>query len=170
MGKSNTLAAMMAGAAMAAGLMYLKKHSREQQPASASDPLDAELDSLKNSAAEEERSWHATYTIDGEELDTDEIRARFKEEASKAMDRFREDAKEASEDILTGLKKALADVREAVEGAKKAAAERKAAAQDAAASDPVDAAFTEFKEAAQDIKDDIAQTVEEVKDAANRQD
>ncbi len=160
MGKSNTLAAMIAGAAMAGGLIYLKKMSEKQQK-TAAESLDAELDDLKRSA-EEDHSWKATYTIDGEELDTEEIKARFKEEASKAMEHFREDAKNASEDILAGLKKALADVKEAVEGAKKAAAERKAAANE---EEPVDAAFEEFKDAVEDVKEEIRDTVEEVKDS-----
>ena len=159
MGKHNTLAAMIAGAAMAGGLIYLKKMSEKQQ--TAEESLDAELDELKRSA-DDEHSWKATYTIDGEELDAEEIRARFKDEAAKAMERFREDAKNASEDILTGLKKALADVKEAVEGAKKAAAERKAAANE---EEPVDAAFEEFKDAVEDVKEEIRDTVEEVKDS-----
>lgn len=136
MGKSNTLAAMLAGAAMASGLMYLKKISDSQQKA-ATDTLDAELNELKRDQQTEETSWHATYTIGGEELDAEELKARFKEESAKAMDKFRTDAKEASEEILTGLKKAIADVKVAVDGAKKAAAERRAA---------VDAEFTPEEE------------------------
>lgn len=133
MGRSNTFAAMLAGAAMAGGLMYLKKISDSQQKA-ATDTLDAELNELKRDQQAEDASWHATYTIGGEELSPEELKARFKEETAKAVENFRADAKVASDEILTGLKKAIADVKVAVEGAKKAAAERRAA---------VEAEFTE---------------------------
>lgn len=138
MGKSNTLAAMIAGAAMAGGLMYLKKLN-ETQAKPAPGSVDAELHDLKRDHAEEASSWHATYTIDGEEVSAEELKARFKEETAKAVENFRADAKVASEEILTGLKKAMVDMKAAVDGARKAAADRRAAVD----ADVVDAAFKE---------------------------
>lgn len=137
MGKSNTLAAMIAGAAMAGGLMYLKKLN-ETQSKPAPGSVDAELNDLKREHPET-ASWHATYTIDGEEISAEELKARFKEETAKAVENFRADAKVASDEILTGLKKAMVDMKAAVDGARKAAADRRAAAE----ADVVDAAFKE---------------------------
>lgn len=137
MGKSNTLAAMIAGAAMAGGLMYLKKLN-ETQSKPAPGSVDAELNDLKREHPET-ASWHATYTIDGEEVSAEELKARFKEETAKAVENFRADAKVASDEILTGLKKAMVDMKAAVDGARKAAADRRAAAE----ADVVDAAFKE---------------------------
>lgn len=137
MGKSNTLAAMIAGAAMAGGLMYLKKLN-ETQSKPAPGSVDAELNDLKREHTET-ASWHATYTIDGEEISAEELKARFKEETAKAVENFRADAKVASDEILTGLKKAMVDMKAAVDGARKAAADRRAAAE----ADVVDAAFKE---------------------------
>ena len=125
MGKSNTLAAMIAGAAMAGGLMYLKKLN-ETQSKPAPGSVDAELNDLKRDHPET-ASWHATYTIDGEEVSAEELKARFKEETAKAVENFRADAKVASDEILTGLKKAMVDMKAAVDGARKAAADRRAA-------------------------------------------
>lgn len=51
MGKSNTLAAMIAGAAMAGGLMYLKKLN-ETQSKPAPGSVDAELNNLKREHTE----------------------------------------------------------------------------------------------------------------------
>ena len=167
MGKSNTLAAMMAGAAMAGGLMYLKKLN-ETQPKPAPGSVDEELSDLKRDNTEA-ASWHATYTIDGEEVSPEELKSRFKEETAKAVDKFRADAKVASDEILTGLKKAMVDVKAAVEGARKAAADRRAAAE----ADVVDAEeFTcccEKKEAAhccEEVKEEIKEAAEDFADKA----
>ena len=123
MGKTNTLIAMIAGAAICYGVMHLSKQS-ETESAPAAEPLDDELKDLKKEIEPENGSWRPSYTINGESVSAEEMKEKIREETAKAVENFRSDAKVVSEEILTGLKKAVADMKEAVEGARKAAAER----------------------------------------------
>ncbi len=185
MAKKSTLWAMLTGAALAGGVMYLKKLSEQQQ--AAAEGVDADLNDIPEAESEEAPEWRATYTIDGEELTSDEVKERFKEEAGKAMSNFKADAKVISEELLVGLKKAITEMKAAVEEAKKAAAERRAAEPEADACECAEKAAEcccekaeevkedlekaaeccceKAKEAAEDVKEAVENVVEEIKDA-----
>ncbi len=183
MAKNNALFAMLTGAALAGGILYLKKLGEKQQ--AAADEVDVDTGDLPGEESEGNGGWRATYTVDGEEVSAEEVRARFKEEAGKAVNSFKEDAKVVSEEILIGLKKALAEMKTAVEEAKKATAERHAA--EAAADEGECCCKDEEKdccckaeekvkeaaccckekaeEAVEEVKETVEKVVEEIKDA-----
>ena len=183
MAKKSTLWAMLTGAALAGGVIYLKKLSEQQQAAAE----DVDVSDIPDTEPEETPSWRATYTIDGEEMTSEEVKERFKEEAGKAMSNFKADAKVVSEELLVGLKKAITEMKAAVEEAKKAAAERRAAEPEADACECAEKAAEcccekaeevkedlekaaeccceKAKEAAEEVKEAVENVVEEIKDA-----
>ena len=165
MAKKSTLWAMLTGAALAGGVIYLKKLSEQQQAAAE----DVDVSDIPDAEPEETPSWRATYTIDGEEMTSEEVKERFKEEAGKAMSNFKADAKVVSEELLVGLKKAITEMKAAVEEAKKAAAERRAAEPEADACECAEKAAEccceKAKETAEEVKEAVENAVEEIKDA-----
>ena len=151
MAKKHALFKLLTGAALAGGLYYLMKMNNEKE--AEAEPAVETADVPE--AEPEEGAWRVKFN--GEEMSPDEVKERFKEEATKAFGTFKEDAKVVSEEILVGLKKALAEVKTAVEEAKKAAAERRAEA-------PAEEACECAKEKAECCCQEAAEKAEEVKE------
>ena len=174
MAKKSALLAMLTGAALAGGIVYFKKLSEQQK--AAAEGVDVDLNDIPETEPDEEPNWRATYTIDGEELTSEQVRERFKEEAGKAVSNFKADAKVVSEELLVGLKKAVAEMKAAVEEAKKAAGERRAAepAEDATecccekAEEAAECCKEKAEEAACCCKEKAEEVKEEVKEAVDK--
>ena len=164
--KNHTLLAMLAGAALAGGFLYMKKlNEQSAEPApegAAPDGEDAGTD----------YGWKATFTDEtGKEIPADEATAELKQEAAKALNEFKETAKAAGAELLTGLKKAYEEMKAAVADAQTAAAERRAEmAEEGETCEAVDEALEEakedVKEAFEDVKEACCEKAEEVKEAA----
>ena len=90
------LLALLSGAALAGGIIYLKNHAEILNPAPAAEgepegePADA--------------AWKAAEPEGGEEVSAEEMTERFKEDAAKAFAEFKGDAKAVTDEILVGLK------------------------------------------------------------------
>ena len=161
--KNHTLLAMLAGAALAGGFLYMKKlneQAAEPAPEGEGTP-DAENPGT-------DYGWKATFTDEnGEEVSADEATAELKEEAVKALNEFKETAKAAGAEILTGLKKAYEEMKAAVAEAQQAAAERRAEmAEEGETCEDVDEALEDVKEAVEDAFQDAKDAFEDVKEAA----
>ena len=159
--KNHTLLAMLAGAALAGGFLYMKKlNEQSAEPApegAAPDGEDAGTD----------YGWKATFTDEtGKEIPADEATAELKQEAAKALNEFKETAKAAGAELLTGLKKAYEEMKAAVADAQTAAAERRAEmAEEGETCEAVDEALEETKEAFEEAKEDVKEAFEDVKEA-----
>lgn len=160
--KNHTLLAMLAGAALAGGYLYMKKMNEQgaAEPAPAAEP-DAEEPGT-------DYGWKATFTDEnGEQVSADDAAAEFKEEAAKVLNEFKETAKVAGAELLAGLKKAYEEMKVAVADAQQAAAERRAQmAEEGETCEAVDEALEDAKEAFEEAKEDIKDAFEEVKEAA----
>jgi hypothetical protein len=162
MAKKHTLLKLLTGAALAGGLVYLAKKNNEN----AAEPA-VDTEGIPE-AEPEEGAWRIK--IDGEEMSAEEIKERFKEEATKAFGTFKEDAKVVSEEILVGLKKAVEEVKAAVEEAKKAAAERRAAGAEEAkeacedAEKAAECCCKKAAEKAEEIRECCCEKAEELKE------
>ena len=162
MAKRHPFLTLLTGAALAGGVAYLMKKNNEKAAEPAVDTNDIP------DADPAEGSWRAT----GEaEFNAEEMKARFKEEATKAFGTFKEEAKNVSGEILVGLKKLLNEVKASVEEAKKAAAERSAAQAENAeetcecAKEKAECCCEEAAEKAEEVKECCCEKAEEVKEA-----
>lgn len=168
--KNHTLLAMLAGAALAGGFLYMKKLNEEKAAAPA-----PEGDVPETENPEADYGWKATFTDeDGKEVSAEEATAELKEEATKVLNEFKETAKAAGAELLAGLKKAYEEMKVAVADAQKVAAERRAEMAeetedlDEALENVKEAAeekIEEVKEAVEDVKEDVAAAFEDVKEA-----
>ena len=175
MAKKHPLFTLLTGAALAGGLAYLMKKNNEKaaEPAVDADDIPA--------AEPEEGAWRVK--MDGEEMSSEEVKERIKEEATKAFGNFKEEAKAVSGEILAGLKKVLGEVKTYVEEAKKQSAgscaeeagencECAEETSECCCEKPAEAAegakecccakAEEIKEAAQEAADEMKEVVEDV--------
>ncbi len=151
MAKGRTLFALLSGAALAGGILYLKSLNEKKDPEMAPE-----------GEAPEDAGWKATFTDDnGEEISPEEIRAKFKEDATKAFADFKDDAKVVTDEILIGLQKAVADMKEAIAEAKKAAEARRSTLTEDA-----EETCESAEEAAKEAFEEAAEKFEEVREAA----
>ena len=162
MAKKNTLLAMLAGAALAGGFLYMKKLNEQ---AAAPAPEGEGAPEGENPSAD--YGWKATFTDEtGKEIPADDAAAEFKEEAVKALNEFKETAKVAGAEILTGLKKAFEEMKVAVADAQAAAAERRTQmAEEGETCEAVDEALEDAKEAFEEAKEDVEEAFEDAKEA-----
>ena len=160
--KNHTLLAMLAGAALAGGFLYMRKLNEQ-----AADPAPEGEGTPEGENPSADYGWKATFTDEsGKEIPADEAAAEFKEEAAKALNEFKETAKVAGAELLTGLKKAFEEMKVAVADAQVAAAERRAQmAEEGETCEAVDEALEDAKEAFEEAGEDIKEAFEDVKEA-----
>ena len=174
--KNGTLLAMLAGAALAGGFLYLKKLNEQPE----AEPVSEKPGPDEAEQAAAEYGWKATFTDEnGKETTADEATAELKEEAVKVLSEFKETAKAAGTEILAGLKKAYEDMKVAVNDAQQAAAERRAQEAEEAPADPVESAqeavddaldkvrsaMDKAEKTAEEVLEGVEEKVEDVKDA-----